>query len=923
LGTISGVTVSHASPAVLTLPSGSLSLNQKFGFATTGSLPTGAFINVTYQVSAVLGGNTYNFISARGTPGGNINTTDAGFGTHTIILADETQIENEIALAAAAGISTGLNNVVKLNAGVFNIYTAVFLPSVNNKFFTLRGAGSGNGLSGGVFVPNDQFGQGGTFTGSISGTTLTVSALLQGNVTSGLVLQTSGGNFTVTDNLGTGGLPIGGGTGNYTVSPSGTVASSTMTMPAPTLTMAGATGTFGTLLLKREIGANGPGGIPTTAADPLILIGPGFVFSDQTLLNQDLSLSDPYHFYISAASDPGLAVGDYVLVNELGFDHNVWLQQNTANFTATISGTNLVVSSISSGKIANPSSGGTAGFAGSVPNSPLSGSGVTGGTVITSGPPGGGVGTYQVSPSQTVSTPTAMTSGGAAPWTFQILNTSRESDVYFFPDENYNPRFNSVQQDYIMQETKRITAKATNTPVSGTTRFTVEAPFRYPMKVSNSVQVVRYQGSNSFCVGVGFEDFACAFGMNNTLVIQCCAYTWIQNVEMYYSVGVQMGTTGCYRCEVRDSFMHENAGLVPGGNYIMAISTATSDSLVENNIQWFANKYMTMQGSGGGNVIAYNFGDDSGNRNFASAQEAGWNCAHWVGSHADLVEGCYGDNFNGDQFWGGTNDIFVYRNWFSGLRSAGGPPGNISSQQLPNYIFGSDKESWIDVSGVNARHAVAIGYGSVRYNFIGNVLGYSGQTLINFTNSAGSSWTQTAFNYEFNGSGAGADGPDLIYGPPRGTGFRAPENQNLPPGNQVYMWQFGWDQAIDRVDGGQDFYWGPLSITASYDAAWRTGNWDWVTAKQIWYANIGDIGTISTGPSVPSSMMPKSLYIPGGGPPAFWGGTTDRGGNAVTPAGGTFPWVDPYTGNCSTMPAKSRFQTWAGIATLPPGKANL
>jgi microcystin-dependent protein len=79
------VTISLASPGVITWTAHALPVNTPVKFATTGALPTGITAGTTYYVKTVLSANTFT-ISA--TPGGTvINTSGSQSGTHTGIFA--------------------------------------------------------------------------------------------------------------------------------------------------------------------------------------------------------------------------------------------------------------------------------------------------------------------------------------------------------------------------------------------------------------------------------------------------------------------------------------------------------------------------------------------------------------------------------------------------------------------------------------------------------------------------------------------------------------------------------------------------------------------------------------------------------------------------------------------------------------------
>ena len=79
---VSTVTISNASPAVVTWNNHGLSAGASVVFSTTGTLPTGLTAGTTYYVVAA--GLTANSFSVSASPGGAaVNTTGAGTGTHT------------------------------------------------------------------------------------------------------------------------------------------------------------------------------------------------------------------------------------------------------------------------------------------------------------------------------------------------------------------------------------------------------------------------------------------------------------------------------------------------------------------------------------------------------------------------------------------------------------------------------------------------------------------------------------------------------------------------------------------------------------------------------------------------------------------------------------------------------------------------
>lgn len=109
------VTISNASPGVVTKVAHGLVANTPVVFSTTGALPTGLTAGVTYYVKTVLDADTFT-VSA--TPGGTVvNTSSVGSGTHTLTTAPVGSQTLFIALVMTAQEQGGEANTVRnLNA---------------------------------------------------------------------------------------------------------------------------------------------------------------------------------------------------------------------------------------------------------------------------------------------------------------------------------------------------------------------------------------------------------------------------------------------------------------------------------------------------------------------------------------------------------------------------------------------------------------------------------------------------------------------------------------------------------------------------------------------------------------------------------------------------------------------------------------
>jgi hypothetical protein len=374
---------------------------------------------------------------------------------------------------------------------------------------------------------------------------------------------------------------------------------------------------------------------------------------------------------------------------------------------------------------------------------------------------------------------------------------------------------------------------------------TFSTPFHITFKTTNAAQLTRYENAPLYRVGI--EDLYIYGGMggdgHGNISLSLCAYCWVKNIESHWSVGTSVGFYATFRSVLRDSYIHETPEPNPGGSgYLVGLNFGASDNLVENNVMWSGNKNIVMRATGGGNVIAYNYMDDSYGSTYPQSPEAGLNAGHYTTPHMELLEGNYSHNYKGDSFWGNSIYITVFRNWLSTLRAAR-PPLNAYSFKSGNCVF-----KYGDYVGRAAADVQAHSYDT---NFVGNVLGMPNQKLLAYDSNSCFNSTEVGWTYE---------------------NLREPLTQNI-----VAMWNIG---SLQTRSGWQ---WVPNT----YESQLRQGNWDWVTKSQIWYNGIGAKGTSSNGTP---QTIPDSLYL--AKKPAFFG---------TSP----WPWVNPSNGSVATLPAKA------------------
>ena len=191
----------------------------------------------------------------------------------------------------------------------------------------------------------------------------------------------------------------------------------------------------------------------------------------------------------------------------------------------------------------------------------------------------------------------------------------------------------------------------------------------------------------------GIENIAVAGGNNQwgfpggTIAFSYMSYAWAKNVEADGSKydqahpgkdGYNIGLGRCYRCEIRDSYVHDSRDENPGGQaYGIVVGTGTSASLVENNISINNNKPLVSIASGGSNVIAYNYVDNAVIWNSPGWQESAIDDSHGAFTHNDLVEGNWTANLGSATTHGNSAWHVHFRNYASGRNSSGSVTGNI------------------------------------------------------------------------------------------------------------------------------------------------------------------------------------------------------------------------------------------------------
>ena len=184
--------------------------------------------------------------------------------------------------------------------------------------------------------------------------------------------------------------------------------------------------------------------------------------------------------------------------------------------------------------------------------------------------------------------------------------------------------------------------------------------------------VVRYAGLESLSVWSS----SAAGSANDMVGMMGAAYCWFKDVETDGSKNSWAGRhihllNAVYRCEVRQSYVHNSSNYYQGAN-AYGIIYSGSECLIEDNIVRELNKPVLGETSGGGNVIAYNYVDEAVIENLTNYwQETGINMSHGSFCHSDLFEGNHTPNVGVDSTHGNNGWGVIFRNYVTGRNSSG------------------------------------------------------------------------------------------------------------------------------------------------------------------------------------------------------------------------------------------------------------
>ena len=204
----------------------------------------------------------------------------------------------------------------------------------------------------------------------------------------------------------------------------------------------------------------------------------------------------------------------------------------------------------------------------------------------------------------------------------------------------------------------------------------------------------------------GIEDLYVTGGIQTSIDVVNAAYSWVRNVESDKVLGRHMSIMGCYRCVIRDSFVHHARDYNSGAHaYGISLSAQTSDTLVENNIAYYLNKPILMEAAGGGNVIAYNYADDP-----ILGQQPTWQEVAIDGSHCShpfmtLIEGNWAPHIGAANTHGSASHLTFYRNHASTKARTVAHTSNTTAIQLDSGMLGMNVlGNVLSLPGANTRY---------------------------------------------------------------------------------------------------------------------------------------------------------------------------------------------------------------------------
>ena len=252
---------------------------------------------------------------------------------------------------------------------------------------------------------------------------------------------------------------------------------------------------------------------------------------------------------------------------------------------------------------------------------------------------------------------------------------------------------------------------------AGTLTLTSPLHWTFRAAAPHTAQVAKVSGS--IIRWAGIENLAVAGGTNpgydgqmaGGIDVSNAANCWIKDVQTDGTIGgMHVALTGTFRTVVRDSNFHHSANYGFGADcYGIVLRCGAADNLIENNIVRYMNKPIMFNVSGGGNVIGYNYADNSW------ATPPAWQevniDSHCSFPHMELMEGNYAPHVGASTTHGNAGYMTWFRN-YSSSQFASPPVAGSTAMQTGNIT------------------AMEFDAGDIAMTVIGNVLGSSSGTSL-------------------------------------------------------------------------------------------------------------------------------------------------------------------------------------------------
>jgi hypothetical protein len=252
---------------------------------------------------------------------------------------------------------------------------------------------------------------------------------------------------------------------------------------------------------------------------------------------------------------------------------------------------------------------------------------------------------------------------------------------------------------------------------SGT--LTLSSPLHWTFRSAapHSAQIAKVSGP--IVRWAGIESLALQGGNNpgyngqmaGGIDVSNAANCWIKDVQTDGTIGgMHVSLTGTFRTVVRDSYFHHSAKYDFAADcYGIVLRCGAADNLIENNIARYMNKPIMFNVSGGGNVVGYNYADNSW------ATPAAWQevniDSHCSFPHMELMEGNYAPHVGASTTHGNAGYMTWFRN-YSSSQFASPAVANATGMQTGNIT------------------AMQFDAGDIAMTVIGNVLGSAAATSL-------------------------------------------------------------------------------------------------------------------------------------------------------------------------------------------------